>query len=185
MLMLTWMASSPQVIQILRASGWFAILRYDGDKYRGYSQRAISILSTYCEYHYQYHYGCNNIKSTRCWNKFRCHCSIGASSTGVHTDTSKTYTSNSTDGMNYQLVTGSTGTHIIISHLSVWANSSAVAPTGGPSYQHFDNTPRSLTGLEFEEDNALQSTLYESNIISDRFYTYVIIILSEDLINLT
>jgi len=31
--------------------------------------------------------------------------------------------------------------------------------------------------LEFEEDNALKSTLYESNIISDHFNTAVIILL--------
>ena len=40
--------------------------------------------------------------------------------------------------MNYQIVTGSTGTSISISFIEVYGNAT---PATGPKYQHFDNTP--------------------------------------------
>jgi hypothetical protein len=45
--------------------------------------------------------------------------SIGASLTGVFVDNTDTYTAATTDAMNYKVATGSTGTPMKISHLSV------------------------------------------------------------------
>jgi hypothetical protein len=43
--------------------------------------------------------------------------------------------------MNYQIVTGSTGTSISISFIEVYGNATPTAAATGPKYQHFDNTP--------------------------------------------
>jgi hypothetical protein len=73
--------------------------------------------------------------------------SIGASSTGVFVDATDTYTAATTDAMNYKLTTGTTGTSISISHLSVWGNISAQVATGR-KYQHFDCTVRQVLGRQ-------------------------------------
>jgi hypothetical protein len=44
--------------------------------------------------------------------------------------------------MNYQIVTGSTGTSISISFIEVYGNATPPAAVTGPKYQHFDNTVR-------------------------------------------
>jgi hypothetical protein len=67
--------------------------------------------------------------------------SITASTTGVFVDSTDTYTANTTDAMNYQIVTGSTGTSISISFIEVYGNATPAAAATGPKYQHFDNTP--------------------------------------------
>jgi hypothetical protein len=46
--------------------------------------------------------------------------------------------------MNYQVVTGSTGTSISISFIEAYGNASPTVPATGPKYQHFDSTPRIL-----------------------------------------
>jgi hypothetical protein len=51
------------------------------------------------------------------------------------------YTAAATDAMNYQIVTGSTGTSISISFIEVYGNATPAAAATGPKYQHFDNTP--------------------------------------------
>ena len=48
--------------------------------------------------------------------------------------------------MNYQIVTGSTGTSISISLIEVYGNATPAAT--GPNYQHFDNTPRRVLGIQ-------------------------------------
>ena len=48
--------------------------------------------------------------------------SIGANTTGIFTDNTHTYTAAATDAMNYQIVTGSTGTSISISFIEVYGN---------------------------------------------------------------
>jgi hypothetical protein len=68
--------------------------------------------------------------------------SIGANATGIFNDNTDTYTSAPADAMNYQIVTGSTGTSISISFIEVYGNASPAAAGTGPKYQHFDNTPR-------------------------------------------
>jgi hypothetical protein len=73
--------------------------------------------------------------------------SIGASSTGVFVDATDSYTAATTDAMNYKLATGSTGTSISISHLSVWGNISVQVATGR-KYQHFDCTVRQVLGRQ-------------------------------------
>ena len=45
--------------------------------------------------------------------------SIGADATGIFNDNTDTYTAAATDAMNYQIVTGSTGTSISISSIEV------------------------------------------------------------------
>ncbi|MGB6531624.1 MAG: hypothetical protein WBF33_26255, partial [Candidatus Nitrosopolaris sp.] len=67
--------------------------------------------------------------------------SIGANTTGIFTDNTHTYTAAATDAMNYQIVTGSTGTSISISFIEVYGNATPAAAATGPKYQHFDNTP--------------------------------------------
>src|SRR5262249_9041092 len=74
--------------------------------------------------------------------------SIGASSTGVFVDATDTYTAATTDVMNYKITTGTTGTSINVSHLSVWGNISA-APTTRPSYRHFDLRPNRILGQQY------------------------------------
>ena len=44
--------------------------------------------------------------------------------------------------MNYQIVTGSTGSSISISFIEVYGNTTPAAEATGPKYQHFDNTLR-------------------------------------------
>ena len=68
--------------------------------------------------------------------------SIGANATGIFNDNTDTYTAAATDAMNYQIVTGSTGTSISISFIEVYGNASPAAAATGPKYQHFDNTLR-------------------------------------------
>jgi len=50
--------------------------------------------------------------------------------------------------MNYQIVTGSTGTSILLSFIEVYGNATPVAAATGPKYQHFDNTPRRVLGRQ-------------------------------------
>ena len=57
-----------------------------------------------------------------------------------------TDTAAATDAMNYQIVTGSTGTSISISLIEVYGNATPAAT--GPNYQHFDNTPRRILGRQ-------------------------------------
>jgi hypothetical protein len=59
-----------------------------------------------------------------------------------------TYNAAATDAMNYQIVTGSTGTSISISFIEVYGNASSTAVPTGPKYQHFDNTPRWILGRQ-------------------------------------
>ena len=68
--------------------------------------------------------------------------SIGANATGIFNDNTDRYTAAATDTMNYQIVTGSTGTSISISFIEVYGNATPAAAATGPKYQHFDNTPR-------------------------------------------
>lgn len=65
--------------------------------------------------------------------------SIGGT-TGIHLDSSSQYQSATSDLMNYKIVTGSTGSTMTISQMSVNGNIATQA-TSGPSYQHFDNGP--------------------------------------------
>jgi hypothetical protein len=73
--------------------------------------------------------------------------SIGASSTGVFIDATDTYTAATADAMNYKVTTGTTGTSISVSHLSVWGNISAQVATGR-KYQCFDATTRRILGRQ-------------------------------------
>jgi len=66
--------------------------------------------------------------------------SIGANTTGIFTDATDTYTAAATDAMNYQIMTGSTGTSISISFIEVYGNATPAAAPTVPKYQHFDNT---------------------------------------------
>ena len=50
--------------------------------------------------------------------------------------------------MNYQIVTGSTGTSISISFIEVYGNATPAAAPTGPAYRHFDNTPRQILGRQ-------------------------------------
>jgi hypothetical protein len=74
--------------------------------------------------------------------------SIGANATGIFTDNTDTYTAAATDAMNYQIVTGSTGTSISISFIEVYGNATPAVAATGPKYQHFDNTPRRTLGRQ-------------------------------------
>jgi hypothetical protein len=67
--------------------------------------------------------------------------SIGANA-GIFNDNTDTYTATATDAMNYQIVTGSTGTSTPISFIEVYGDASPAAAATGPKYQHFDNTLR-------------------------------------------
>ena len=51
-------------------------------------------------------------------------------------DNTDTYTAAATDAMNYQIVTGSTGTSISISFIEVYGNATPAAAATGPKYQH-------------------------------------------------
>ena len=57
--------------------------------------------------------------------------SIGANATGIFNDNTDTYTAAATDAMNYQIVTGSTGTSISLSFIEVYGN----ATPAGCSYR--------------------------------------------------
>jgi len=46
----------------------------------------------------------------------------GANTTGIFDDSTDTYTAAATDAMNYQIVTGSTGTSISLSFIEVYGN---------------------------------------------------------------
>jgi len=48
--------------------------------------------------------------------------------------------------MNYQIVTGSTGTYI--SFIEVYGNATPAAAPTRPSYRRFDNTPRQVLGRQ-------------------------------------
>jgi hypothetical protein len=74
--------------------------------------------------------------------------SIGANATGIFNDNADTYTAAATDAMNYQIVTGSTGTSISILFIEVYGNATQAAAATGPNYQHFDNTPRRILGRQ-------------------------------------
>lgn len=75
--------------------------------------------------------------------------SIGSSATGVITDSVHTYTAASTDLMNYQLVTGSAGTSMTVSQMSVWGTkASAVGPT--IFAQNFKNLPPNPNSKEWQ-----------------------------------
>jgi hypothetical protein len=74
--------------------------------------------------------------------------SISANATGIFNDNTDTYTAAATDAMNYQIVTGSTGTSMSISFIEVYSNATQTAPSTGPKYQHFDNTPRRVLGQQ-------------------------------------
>ena len=50
--------------------------------------------------------------------------------------------------MNYQIVTGSTGTSISISFIEVYGNASPAAAPTRPTYRNFDNTPRRVIGRQ-------------------------------------
>ena len=68
--------------------------------------------------------------------------SIDANTTGIFTDNTHRYTGAATNAMNYQIVTGSTGTSMSISFIEVYGNATPAAAATGPKYQHFDNTLR-------------------------------------------
>jgi hypothetical protein len=63
-------------------------------------------------------------------------------------DNTDTYTAAATDAMNYQIVTGSIGTSISISFIGVYGNGTPAAAATGPTYRHFDNTPRRILGRQ-------------------------------------
>ena len=74
--------------------------------------------------------------------------SIGANATGIFNDNTHTYTAAATDAVNYQIVTGSTGTSISISFIEVYGYATPAAAATGPIYRHFDNTPRLILGRQ-------------------------------------
>jgi hypothetical protein len=63
---------------------------------------------------------------------------ISANATGIFNDNTDTYTAAATDAMNYQIVTGSTGTSISISFIEVYGNATPAAAATGVKYQHSD-----------------------------------------------
>lgn len=67
--------------------------------------------------------------------------SIPASSSGVFSNSTDTYTAASSDLMNYKLVTAATGTSMTINHISVWSNLTPPAPSGPTGF------PRSFKNL--------------------------------------
>ena len=74
--------------------------------------------------------------------------SIGANATGIFNENTDTYTAAATDAMNYQVVTGSTGTSISISFIEVFGNATPAAAPTAPTYRHFDSTPRRILGRQ-------------------------------------
>lgn len=83
--------------------------------------------------------------------------SIGGT-TGIHLDSTDSYTASTTDLMNYQLVTGSTGSAMTISQMSVNGNiTTAVA--GGPTYQHF-GTNSAIVGAQYYQSFGSQMVVF-------------------------
>jgi hypothetical protein len=74
--------------------------------------------------------------------------SMGANPTGIFNDNTNTYTAAAIDAMNYQTVTGSTGTSISLSFIEVYGNATQAAAPTRPTYRHFDNTPRRVLGRQ-------------------------------------
>jgi hypothetical protein len=66
--------------------------------------------------------------------------SITGSTTGIFNDNTNTYSAATTDAINYQVVTASTGTSIKIAFIALWGNS-AVQVTPVTKYKHFKNVP--------------------------------------------
>ena len=66
--------------------------------------------------------------------------SITGSTTGIFNDNTDTYSAATTDAIDYQVVTGSTGTSMKIAFIAVWGNS-AVQITPVTKYKHFRNVP--------------------------------------------
>jgi hypothetical protein len=66
--------------------------------------------------------------------------SITGSTTGIFNDNTDTYSAATTDAINCQVITGSTGTSIKIAFIAVWGNS-AVQVTPATTYKHFRNVP--------------------------------------------
>ena len=73
--------------------------------------------------------------------------SIGVNAIGIFNDNTDTYTAAATDAMNYQIVTGSTGTSISISFIEVYGNATPAAAATGPNYQHFQDVPQIISLL--------------------------------------
>ncbi len=61
--------------------------------------------------------------------------SIGVNPSGIFNDNTDTYTAAATDAMNYQIVTGSTGTSISISFIELYGNASLEAAPTGHTYR--------------------------------------------------
>jgi hypothetical protein len=60
--------------------------------------------------------------------------SIGANATGIFNDNADTYSAAATDAMNYQIVTGSTGTSLSISFIEVYGNATPAAAATVPAF---------------------------------------------------
>jgi hypothetical protein len=71
--------------------------------------------------------------------------SITGSTTGIFSDNTDTYSAAPTDAINYQVITGSTGTSIKIVFIAVWGNISAAAASMTYKGQNFRNVPGILT----------------------------------------
>jgi hypothetical protein len=70
--------------------------------------------------------------------------SITGSTTGIFNDNTNTYSAATTDAINYQVVTASTGTSMNIAFIAVWGNS-AVQVTPATTYKNFRNvTPTEI-----------------------------------------
>lgn len=87
--------------------------------------------------------------------------SITASTAGLFFDNSNTYTSSSTDAMNYQLITGSTGTNMTILFITVNLNNQAGGGGGGagPNYQHF-GTNSAIVGAQYYQSFGSQMVVF-------------------------
>ncbi|MGA8083556.1 MAG: hypothetical protein WB988_17015, partial [Candidatus Nitrosopolaris sp.] len=66
--------------------------------------------------------------------------SITGSTTGIFIDNTNTYSAATTDAINYQVVTASTGTSMKIAFIAVWGNSAGQV-TLVTKYKHFKNVP--------------------------------------------
>jgi len=75
-------------------------------------------------------------------------CTINRKIIQAGNDNKDTYTAAARDAMNYHIVTGSTGISISISFIEVYGNATQAAAATGPTYRHFDNTPRRLLGRQ-------------------------------------
>jgi hypothetical protein len=63
--------------------------------------------------------------------------------------------------MNYQIVTGSTGTSISISFIEVYGNATpAAAAATGPKYQHFDNRPNRTFNQQYNPFGSNQMVIF-------------------------